>query len=109
LTWTHFKAEGEVDFTSILFVPERAPYDQFEKFYEKKSEVKLYVKRVLIDDQFEDLLPKYLNFIKTIVDSDSLPLNVGRESLQDKHLLKIIGNKLLKKAVDMLVEFNPNP
>ena len=109
LTWSHFKAEGEVDFTGLLYVPERAPYDQFEKLYEKKSEVKLYVRRVLVNDEFEDLLPKYLNFIKCIVDSDKLPLNVARENLHNDKALKSIGSKLLKKAVDMLVSFNPDP
>ncbi len=78
LSWSHFSAEGDVDFTGLIFIPERAPYDQFEKFYEKKSEVKLYVRKVLVNDEFEDLLPKYLNFLKTLVDSDSLPLNVAR-------------------------------
>ena len=78
LSWSHFTAEGEAQFTGLIFIPERAPYDQFQKFYEKKSEVKLYVRKVLVNDEFEDLLPKYLNFLKTMVDSDSLPLNVAR-------------------------------
>lgn len=78
LTWSHFKTEGDVDFTGLMYIPERAPYDQFEKFYDKKNEVKLFVRRVLVNDKFEDLLPKYLNFIKAIVDSDNLPLNVDR-------------------------------
>ena len=102
-TWSHFKAEGDADFTAVLYIPERSNFDQFDNFYEKKSEVKLYVRRVLISDEFEDLLPKYLNFLKGIVDSDSLPLNVNRESLQQKKTLSTIGNKLLKKAVEMLV------
>lgn len=84
-------------------MPERANFDQFDKFYERKSEVKLFVRRVLINDEFEDLLPRYLNFLKAIVDSDSLPLNVNRENLQQKKALSSIGSKLLKKAVDMLV------
>lgn len=109
LTWSHFKAEGDVDFTGLVFVPERAPYDQFDKFYEKKSEVKLYVRRVLVNDEFEELLPKYLNFVKTIVDSDNLPLNVNRENLQHDKALKAIGSKLLKKTVELLVSFNPDP
>ena len=109
LTWSHFKAEGDVDFTALLYVPERSNFDQFDKFYEKKSELKLYVRRVLIADEFEDLIPKYLSFIKGIVDSDSLPLNVNRESLQQKKALESIGHKLLKKAVEMLVDFNPKP
>lgn len=88
LTWSHFRGEGiEGEFTGLLFVPERASYDQFDKFYERKSELKLYVRRVLINDEFEDLMPKYLNFLKGIIDSDSLPLNVNRETLQHKKAL----------------------
>ena len=78
LTWSHFKAEGDADFTALLYVPERSNFDQFDKFYERKTQVKLFVRRVLINDEFEELLPKYLNFLKGIVDSDSLPLNVNR-------------------------------
>lgn len=70
-----------------------------DKFYEKKATVKLYVRRVLINDEFEELLPKYLNFIKGIVDSDELELNVNREELHNSQALKVIGNKLHKKAV----------
>jgi len=92
-----------------MYIPERAPYDQFEKFYEKKNEVKLFVRRVLVNDKFEDLLPKYLNFIKAIVDSDNLPLNVDRENIQQHEILKKIAQKLLSKSVDMLVSFNPEP
>lgn len=109
LTWTHFKAEGDVDFTAILFVPERSNFDQFDRFYEKKSELKLFVRRVLINDEFEDLIPRYLSFLKGVVDSDSLPLNVNRENLQQKKALSSIGSKLHKKAIDMLVDFNPGP
>lgn len=109
LTWNHFKAEGDTDFTALLFVPERSNFDQFDKFYEKKSELKLFVRRVLINDEFEDLMPRYLNFLKGIVDSDSLPLNVNRENLRQKKALASIGSKLLKKAVEMLVDFNPKP
>ena len=109
LTWSHFKAEGEAEFTGLIYVPERAPYDQFEKFFEKKSEVKLFVRRVLVNDEFEDLLPRYLNFLKVLVDSDNLPLNVNRERLQQDKALKAIGSKLTKKAVETLVSFNPDP
>lgn len=107
--WEHFRAEGgEVEFSALLFVPERAPYDLYDKFYEKKASVKLYVRRVLINDEFEDLLPKYLNFLRGVVDSDQLPLHVNRESLQQEKMLKSIGNKLLKKSIDMLMSFNPD-
>jgi HSP90 family molecular chaperone len=92
-----------------MYIPERAPYDQFDKFYERSNEVKLFVRRVLVNDKFKDLLPKYLNFIKAIVDSDNLPLNVDRENIHQEEILEKIGSKLLKKAVDMLVSYNPEP
>lgn len=82
LNWIHFKGEGEVEFTSLLFVPKKAPHDLYENYYGTSSALKLYVRRVLINEEFEELMPRYLNFIKGIVDSDDLPLNVNRESIQ---------------------------
>ena len=80
LTWTHFKAEGEIDFKCILYIPKKAAVDLYEDFYHKKMEnLHLYVRKVLIQDSFDDLLPRYLSFIVGVVDSDDLPLNVSRE------------------------------
>jgi len=102
LAHIHFKAEGDVDFKSILFVPSRAPSNLFENYYAKVSTLKLYVRRVLINEKFEDLLPKYLNFIRGVIDSDELPINVSRETLQQVKMLKVMGRKLVKKALEML-------
>jgi len=102
LTWTHFKAEGEIEFRSILYVPGKADPALYENYYQSKANLKLYVKKVLITDDVEELLPRYLNFIKGVVDSDDLPLNVSRETLQQHKVLKVIGKKLTRKVIEML-------
>ncbi|XP_075495076.1 endoplasmin homolog [Primulina tabacum] len=103
LAWSHFTAEGDVEFKAVLFVPPKAPQDLYESYYNsKKSNLKLYVRRVFISDEFDDLLPKYLNFLKGLVDSDTLPLNVSREMLQQHSSLKTIKKKLIRKALDMI-------
>jgi len=98
----HFTAEGEVTFKSILFIPEKAPSDMFNNYGKSVDFIKMYVRRVFITDNFEDMLPKYLSFIKGIVDSDDLPLNVSRETLQQHKLLKVIKKKLVRKTLDMI-------
>ena len=102
LSYTHFKSEGDVEFKSILFIPEKPPSDLFDNYYNKAAALKLYVRRVFISDEFDELLPKYLSFIKGIVDSDTLPLNVSRETLQQHTSLKTIKKKLVRKALDMI-------
>uniref|UniRef100_A0A2P2LPM4 Endoplasmin homolog n=2 Tax=Rhizophora mucronata TaxID=61149 RepID=A0A2P2LPM4_RHIMU len=103
LGWSHFTAEGDVEFKAILFVPPKAPHDLYESYYNSnKSNLKLYVRRVFISDEFDELLPKYLNFLKGLVDSDTLPLNVSREMLQQHSSLKTIKKKLIRKALDVI-------
>ena len=102
LTYSHFKAEGDVEFKAILYIPPTAPYDLFDNYYSKAAALKLYVRRVFISAEFDDLVPKYLSFLKGIVDSDTLPLNVSREMLQQHSSLKTIKKKLVRKALDMI-------
>ncbi len=102
MTWIHFRGEGEVEFKAILFVPGTAPSDQYDNYYGKKSALRLYVRKVLISDEFEEMIPRYLNFIRGVVDSDDLPLNVSREQLQQAKILKVVAKKLVRKALEML-------
>jgi len=102
IAYTHFTAEGEIEFKSILYIPSQAPYDLFENYYGRSSALKLYVRRVLITEEFEELMPRYLNFIKGVVDSDDLPLNVSREQLQQLKMIKVMSKKLVRKAIEMI-------
>jgi heat shock protein beta len=99
---THFTAEGEVTFKSILFIPKTSPSDMFQNYGKKTDYIKMYVRRVFITDNFEDMMPKYLSFVRGVVDSDDLPLNVSRETLQQHKLLKVIKKKLVRKTLDMI-------
>lgn len=99
----HFVAEGEITFKALLYIPEKADSNQYSEIFNMKaSGVKLYVRRVLIADEFEDLLPRYLSFVKGVVDSDDLPLNVSRETLAQNRVLKVMGKKLARKVLDLL-------
>jgi heat shock protein beta len=102
LAYTHFNAEGEIEFKSILFLPKKAPMDMMDNYWTKKAEVKLFVRRVLVADKFEDLLPRYLNFVRGVVDSDDLPLNVSREQLQQNKIMKVISKKLVRKVLELM-------
>lgn len=102
LTQTHFIAEGEVTFKSLLYVPKVQPSESFNRYGTKSDNIKLYVRRVFITDEFNDMMPNYLSFIRGVVDSDDLPLNVSRETLQQHKLIKVIKKKLVRKVLDML-------
>ncbi|XP_043487462.1 endoplasmin [Polistes fuscatus] len=102
LSKIHFVAEGEVTFKSLLFIPRVQPSDSFNRYGTKADNIKLYVRRVFITDKFTDMMPNYLSFIRGIVDSDDLPLNVSRENLQQHKLIKVIKKKLIRKVLDMI-------
>merc|ERR1712228_582255 len=102
LAYTHFNAEGEIEFKSILYLPKKAPFDMMDNYWQKKSEVKLFVRRVLVAEKFDELLPRYLNFVRGVVDSDDLPLNVSREQLQQNKIMKVISKKLVRKVLELM-------
>ena len=102
LTLSHFSLEGQVEFRALLYVPGQLPFELGSDMFDSKAgNMRLYVKRIFINDQFQELCPRWLKFVKGVVDSEDLPLNVGREILQKSSVLRVVSRRIVKKSLDM--------
>lgn len=107
VAYTHFTTEGEVEFRSVLYIPGMAPLNNEDIANPKTKNIRLYVKRVFISDDFDgELFPRYLSFVKGVVDSNDLPLNVSREILQESRIVRIMRKRLVRKTFDMIQELS---